>query len=282
MDTTTSNKTLKCGIVMPISTIDSCSSDHWSEVLLIIKDSVIQAGFEPNLVSDADDSGIIQKRIIHNLYSNEIIVCDVSCKNPNVMFELGMRLAFDKPTIIIKDDKTDYSFDTSVIEHLCYPRDLRFTKIVTFKESLSKKIKSTYEKAVNDPNYTTFLKNFGEYKVAQLLEKEVSSEKYILSAIEDLRKEISLMRKSQNSINYLYPSSIKLKSEKKHENLKILIENLINDYINENKYTINDLAFNLEKKESIFNYLKSFDEVRNLCETPDTLREIINEIIDPF
>jgi hypothetical protein len=34
------------------------------------------------------------------------------------MFELGMRLAFDKPTVIIKDDKTDYMFDTGIIEHV--------------------------------------------------------------------------------------------------------------------------------------------------------------------
>jgi hypothetical protein len=53
----------------------------------------------------------------------------VSGKNPNVMFELGIRLAFDKATIIIKDDKTDYSFDTSVIQHIPYPRDLRHNQI---------------------------------------------------------------------------------------------------------------------------------------------------------
>ncbi|WP_353118770.1 hypothetical protein [Myroides odoratus] len=55
---------------------------------------------------------------MNNIYNDEIVVCDVSSKNPNVMFELGLRLAFDKPTIIIKDEKTGYSFDTGVIEHL--------------------------------------------------------------------------------------------------------------------------------------------------------------------
>jgi hypothetical protein len=62
------------------------------------------------------------------------VIGDVSCKNPNVMFELGMRLAFDKPTIIIKDDQTSYSFDISPIQNLEYPRDLRFNKIIDFKE----------------------------------------------------------------------------------------------------------------------------------------------------
>lgn len=75
------------------------------------------------------------------MYENPIVVCDVSGKNPNVMFELGIRLAFDKPTIIIKDDKTSYSFDTSPIEHLEYPRDLRYNRIEDFKSKLTDKIK---------------------------------------------------------------------------------------------------------------------------------------------
>jgi hypothetical protein len=116
--------------------------------------------FNVRLVSDADDVGVIQKRIVQNIYTSDIVVCDVSAKNPNVMFELGMRLAFDKPTVIVKDDKTDYRFDTGIIEHVPYPRDLRFNRIVTFKSSLADKIVATYNAAKADPQYSTFLKNF--------------------------------------------------------------------------------------------------------------------------
>ena len=98
----------KCGLVMPISTFDECSEQHWLDVKAILIEAIESAGFKANLVSDADDVGIIQKRIIQNLFDNPIVVCDVSGKNPNVMFELGLRLAFDKPTIIIKDDATAY------------------------------------------------------------------------------------------------------------------------------------------------------------------------------
>ena len=115
---TNETKDQVCGLVMPISAIDGMPESHWSEVFIILADAIEQAGFIPNLVSHADDTGIIQLRIIQNLYNNPIVVCDVSGKNPNVMFELGLRLAFDKPTVIVKDDKTSYSFDTAPIEHL--------------------------------------------------------------------------------------------------------------------------------------------------------------------
>ncbi len=181
----------KCGVVMPISACDACTEQHWSEVKSIITDAVEAVGFSASLVSDADDVGIIQKRIIQNLYDNPIVVCDVSAKNPNVMFELGMRLAFDKPTIIVKDDKTSYSFDTSPIEHLEYPRDLRFSKIVEFKRNLGEKVKATVTRAESDQSFTTFLKHFGKFSVAKLETTEVSKEDFIIEELRELRRLVS-------------------------------------------------------------------------------------------
>lgn len=187
-----------CGIVMPISAIDGCDENHWLDVYAIIKDAVAMADFEGNLVSFADDVGIIQKRIIQNLYDNPIVVCDVSCKNPNVMFELGMRLAFDKPTIIIKDDITTYSFDTSPIEHLEYPRDLRFSKIVDFKNKLAHKIKVIAQQSQTTAAYSPFLQHFGQFKVAKLDQKEVSGQEYIIEELKNIKSAMARMDRINN------------------------------------------------------------------------------------
>jgi hypothetical protein len=203
------NKPLVCGVVMPISAIDGLLESHWLDVRSILVDAIKTAGFEPNLVSDADDVGIIQKRIIQNLYDNPIVVADVSAKNPNVMFELGLRLAFDKPTIIVKDDKTSYSFDTASIEHLQYPRDLRFAHIVAFKAQLSDKIKGTYKKATEDQTYTTFLKHFGQFTVAKLEEKEVSGQEYILEEIKSLRGSMTRLERTIGSVEDITLKDIK-------------------------------------------------------------------------
>lgn len=156
-----------CGIVMPISKNDAGSESHWNDVKGILTEAISEAGFQSRLVSYADDVGVIQKRIVENLYNDPIVVCDVSGKNANVMLELGMRLAFDKPVIIVKDYETDFSFDTSPIEHLQYPRDLRFTTIVSFKSLLAEKIRGTNAKSQGQ-NYSTFLKHFGSFAVAEI------------------------------------------------------------------------------------------------------------------
>src|SRR5689334_21298900 len=188
----------KCGIIMPISAIDGLSETHWLEVSNILSAAIEEAGFEADLVSTAEEVGIIQKTIIQNLYENPIVVCDVSGKNPNVMFELGMRLAFDKPTIIVKDDATSYTFDTAPIEHLEYPRDLRFGKIVEFKTTLAAKLRGTLDKAKIDPTHSTFLKHFGQFAVTRIETTEVSKEDFIIQELRELRSLIMRQRTVSN------------------------------------------------------------------------------------
>lgn len=188
-------KNLKCGLVMPISAIDGCSEDHWEEVRLIIKEALADTEFSVELVSDSNEIGIIQKRIVQNIYDNDLVICDVSAKNPNVMFELGLRLAFDKPAIIVKDDKTNYSFDTAPIEHLEYPRDLHYHTIQVFKTKLREKVIATFE-ASKKPEYTTFLKHFGQFVVAKLDEKKVGKDEYLLAAVSELRQEVHVLAKT--------------------------------------------------------------------------------------
>jgi hypothetical protein len=202
---------LTCGLIMPISLLDGCTADHWAEVKGIITEaveSIPSLRFVTRLVSDADEIGVIQKRIVQNVYNSEIVVCDVSGKNPNVMFELGLRLAFDKPTVIIKDDRTDYSFDTGVIEHVGYPRDLRFARIVDFKKKLAEKLSSTYRASTEDPNHSPFLRSFGQFHVASLAQSEASPDKVMLEMLADMQRDIALIRRRDRGREMPLPSGL--------------------------------------------------------------------------
>lgn len=197
---TEEKKKIQVGLVMPIALIDNCGPEHWLEVKSIIIEALSnqeQYNFEAKLVSESDSIGLIHKRIVQGLYNSDIVICDVSCKNPNVMFELGMRLAFDKPTIIIKDDKTNYTFDAGGIEHIEYPRDLRFSRIVEFKEILSRKTIATLVDAENDPDHSPFLKSFGEFKVAKLNETEVTPYDLIVDKLIEMQADIATLKSTQ-------------------------------------------------------------------------------------
>ncbi len=267
-----------CGIVMPISAIDDCTAGHWEDVKKILCDAITAAGYAPNLVSDADDSGIIQKRIVRNLYDNVIVICDVSCKNPNVMFELGMRLAFDKPTIIVADDKTDYSFDTAPIEHLRYPRNLAYFEIVRFKQNLRDKIIGTIQ-AANDPNYTTFLKHFGEFKIANIEHKKGSIDEAILSRVNDLLAEVQGLK--QSSFNW---PSMEVIAKSRKDRLCDLINNEIDKYCE--KYDIKRIDLmeageDSDERKNLFAHIIRNNRIRELGTFPDIRKGIASALI-PF
>jgi nucleoside 2-deoxyribosyltransferase len=196
-------KQLDCGLVMPISAIDGCPVEHWTQVQNFLREAVAEIDepvFHAKLVSEEADVGVILKRIVQNVYNADIVICDVSGKNANVMFELGMRLAFDKPVVIIKDDRTDYSFDTGVIEHLLYPRDLRYPVMVEFKERLKEKVRATYL-ATKADGYQGFLKNFGTFKVAHIQEKTVGLDEAILDAVQNLQRDVARLQASSASFS---------------------------------------------------------------------------------
>ncbi len=186
--------TIQCGLIMPLSKTDSCEAEHWTEVRSIIIEALEDTPFCPDMVSHAEEVGIIHERIVRNIFENPIVICDVSGKNPNVMFELGLRLAFDKPTVIIQDDQTDYSFDISPIEHIPYRRDLRYCDIKEFKENLKSKVVASYEKAQSDPDYSCFLKHFKIYTKTTLPTEELSGTDLILKQLSALSSQMTATR----------------------------------------------------------------------------------------
>jgi len=187
---------LTCGIIMPIVTMSSdYTADHWSDVRHILHKAIEKAGFIPRIVSDSEESTVIHGSIINNIYKDAIIVCDVSNKNANVMFELGMRLAFNKPVVIVKDDKTDYSFDTGNIQHEPYRKDLRHSTVEKFIDDLSKKITKTYEASQRE-DYQSFLSYFGKFEVAKIENRSIGEEE----ALEKLLNKIDLIESQLKTI----------------------------------------------------------------------------------
>ncbi|CAL7899757.1 hypothetical protein [Fusobacterium necrophorum] len=168
-----SNQKEKCGIIRPISAMGDCSQQYWEEVEEIIKDS-LSDDYDCSLVSENASPDIIQNTIIQRLYNDSIIVCDISQKNPNVMLELGIRLAFNRKIILICQEGEKVPFDVTNIRTLFYDRTLNYKKIKKFKNDLK-----TYAQEIKkDPK--TFLSTFGNFETyvfkAQKKEVDISLE----------------------------------------------------------------------------------------------------------
>jgi hypothetical protein len=142
---------------MPISTPTQLvkryrgDAEHFEHVLdeLLIP-AVRQAGYRavaPSAVSD----DVIQARVIEQLQSADLVLCDLSTLNPNVMFELGIRTALNRPVRLICDDLTvALPFDTGIINTLRYRSAINAWELSADVDAIARHVGSPDE--LNDVN----------------------------------------------------------------------------------------------------------------------------------
>jgi len=74
-------------------------------------------------------TNIIIRDITRCIHESSIIIADLTEKNPNVMYELGLAHAAKKPVIMLAQQREDIPFDVAHIRYLLYDvRDLRKLK----------------------------------------------------------------------------------------------------------------------------------------------------------
>ncbi|OJG93032.1 hypothetical protein RV15_GL002166 [Enterococcus silesiacus] len=216
---------------MPLAPMLGYPNEQFLDVKTILIDTIkdiVEHDFIPRMVSEsAGEIDIIHNSIVNNIYDDPIVVVDISGRNGNVMLELGLRLAFDKPVVIIKDNKTDYMFDISMIEHVTYPADLRHTEILKFQELLKEKIIKTYEKSLKDTDYSPFLKNFKHITVKTIGEETIGQSE-ALSRMDDkidmIFKRVNNMYSSMD-IEYSQPLNKRFPKNRMVKDIAKLMEN---------------------------------------------------------
>jgi hypothetical protein len=121
----------------------------------------------------ADDifaSNPIMTNILQGIISSEIIIADITEKNPNVYYELGIaHTCRDKEAIIIITQNTNnLPFDISHLSILKYDLD----NIPEFKFNLKEKISVCRNASIRDSYFRQFLRahNIGKNEIEKFLE----------------------------------------------------------------------------------------------------------------
>jgi hypothetical protein len=99
--------------------------DHFKHVLeYLFKPAINKAGYAV-IQPSAEGSDLIHAELIKHLEQEDMVLCDVSCLNPNVFFEFGIRTAVNKPVCIVKDALTkNVPFDTGILNYMQYDASL--------------------------------------------------------------------------------------------------------------------------------------------------------------
>ncbi|HEY4706748.1 MAG TPA: hypothetical protein VII64_04745 [Thermodesulfobacteriota bacterium] len=110
--TPTQKTGLKAFIVLPFKEkTDKWPKGFFSEVLNnLITPAVVSAGFSVE-TAKREGSDIIQATIVNALINADLVIADLTDHNPNVLFELGIRMAFEQPIALIRASGTAPIFD---------------------------------------------------------------------------------------------------------------------------------------------------------------------------
>lgn len=139
--------------MMPISDPDGYDKGHFARVYEhLIKPACENAGFLPIRADEVAQTNHIVLDVVQKIVEYDMAICDLSSRNPNVLYELGIRQAFNKPVVLLKDDITANIFDISGIRYIQYEKTLRIDNIKSCICSLVKSIDETYHAKDNIVN----------------------------------------------------------------------------------------------------------------------------------
>lgn len=176
---------------MPISDPPDYEPGHFSIVYeYLIKPACRSAQFEPLRADEVHKSNFIVLDIIRHLVESEMVVCDLSSRNPNVMYELGIRQAFNKPVAIVRDDKTSRIFDIQGLRDLEYDHMLRVDRTEETRAKLSEFMANTYAAPLAEVN--SFVQLLGVNAARPPEPSQISGEtSLILNSLQSLGERIT-------------------------------------------------------------------------------------------
>ncbi|QTC51083.1 hypothetical protein H0Z11_04180 [Pantoea agglomerans] len=115
-----------CFVIMPIADHPDYDVGHFTRVYEhLIKPACLAAGYQPIRADDSKASHMIMFDILKKIMDCDMAICDLSSKNANVFYELGLRQAFNKKTILITDGRDKPPFDLAGFRYVPYSQSLR-------------------------------------------------------------------------------------------------------------------------------------------------------------
>ena len=161
--------TLTAFVIMPFVERDpKHSAGFFAEVLRSIITPAAKGSQFTVKTANRQGSDLIQSTIINDLIDADLVIADLTEHNPNVMFELGVRLAEDKPVVLIKAHGTGPLFDIdNMLRVFEYSPNLWQTTVEKDMPNLREFIKGAWDNRASEKSYMKILRSDRRTKVSE-------------------------------------------------------------------------------------------------------------------
>lgn len=234
-------KEQNCFIIMPIADVEGYPQGHFKHVYEnIISPACELAGYKAQRADEVKASNLIHLDILNKLIEAPIAICDLSTRNPNVLFELGIRQAFDKPVVLIQEKGTPRIFDIAPLRYLEYSKEMKYHEVLRSQQELKESLQATAIADGDAGNVNSIVKLLALNNPAKIPDlkdgKEGLAFEIMQAEMRELRKmmEISLMDRNKasrrGSISAIEYERISNLIEKVSGNKRIPVEERMHQY----------------------------------------------------
>jgi hypothetical protein len=184
-------KQKECFIIMPISDVDGYPKGHFGHVYEdIISPSCEMAGYQAVRADEVKATNLIHLDILKNLIDAPIVICDLSSRNPNVLFELGIRQAFDKPVVLIQEAGTPKIFDIAPLRYLEYSKEMKYHDVLQIQKELKDAIEATAAADGEKGNVNSIVKLLALSNPAKIPDLKGNKEEFAFGMLQAEMREV--------------------------------------------------------------------------------------------
>ncbi|MFQ5822154.1 MAG: DUF1566 domain-containing protein [Candidatus Heimdallarchaeota archaeon] len=215
-----------CFVIMPFS-------DERKEVYTYgIKPACQMAGFTPIRVDELTGHFNINRKIIEHIFSSDVIIAELTDKNPNVYYELGVGHTIDNKTIMIVQNTRDLPFDIRNYRCIEYMQSVEGLR--KLEEKLHESLLTIREWRKQPSNPVQDFKppdSFIPKSVVEEVQRKLNKRESEISA---LQQEVELLRrqlieKGSSAKASKIPKKFKLRYRPLHELSRADIQKMLNE-----------------------------------------------------
>ena len=194
----------KCFVIAPIGDEGSLVRKRSDQIFrYVIEPAAKNFGYDAIRADHIAKPGLITSQVIEHIIQDDLVIADLTDRNPNVFYELAIRHAVRKPFIQIKETADTIPFDVTGMRTIDV--DFRFIESMErCRDEIIKQIQTIEKDQFDVESPITFTLNIMSVRSDDNAQTKVIMD--LVSQVQTLKSEIEKVR------DYVKPNEIRLGS----------------------------------------------------------------------
>lgn len=181
-----------CFVITPIGGDGSAIRRHIDGIIQVAIRPVLEPEYEVIVAHKISEPGSITKQVIKHIYQDELVITNLTERNPNVMYELAFRHSLGKPVIMIAEKGTNLPSDIIMERTIFYQNDA--SGVLELREELEKALEEIDFEKKSSPIYNVLRELDVEAKIVELSKESFPANggalQYIIERLDRIEKNL--------------------------------------------------------------------------------------------